>query len=152
MGAGMAIMGGIKVAGAIRGRKAGKKAGKAQARIDAENRARMISENKEVLARAKSDVSSVQSTGKTRAAGSGFAKGGVKTDYLDRLSKVHERDLDWLESAQESGVSIAGSEAAQRARLQKDRVSADFIGGIGSAVGSFSGGWGRAQSTGSWWA
>lgn len=152
MGAGMAIMGGIKVAGAIKGKKDAKKSSAAQSRIDAENRQRMTKENKEVLSRARSDVASVQSTGKTRAAGSGFAAGGVKTDYLERLSAVHERDLDWLEEAQDSGVSIASSEAAQRSRIAKDRASADFIGGIGSAVGSFSGGWGRSQSTGSWWA
>ena len=151
MGVGLAVMGGIQVAGAIRGRRQGKKAAAGQAAIDAENLERIKAENAEVLSRAKSDVSSVQSTGQARAAGSGFAAGGVKTSYLDRMSKVHERDLDWLESSQESGVSIASSEAAQRARIQKDRISADFISGVAGGVSTGMGGFGRAQSTGGWW-
>ena len=151
MSAGLAITAGLKLYGAFKSRSDQKKAAAAQAKIDAENLANLKAENKETLSRATADVAALESTGRTRGAASGFGAGSAKTSYLDRLSAVHQRDLDWLKTAGESNVRIAGSEASQRARIAKSNMDASFLSGLGGAAGSGFQSFGRFQDTGGWW-
>ena len=151
MSAGLAISAGLQIFGALKGRSDQKKAANAQAAIDAENLANLKAENTETLSRAKSDVAALESTGKARGAASGFAAGSVKASYLERLSAVHKRDIDWLETAQASNVRIAGSEASQRARIAKSNLDSSFMAGLGGGFSTGFKAFGRFQDTGGWW-
>lgn len=151
MAAGMAIVGGVKAAGAIKGARDEKKAAQAQQGIDAENIARMKEENKETIKRTEERQQEIEASGRTAAAASGFAKGSSKQSYMDSLQKTHQSDLDWLKKSAESNVSIAESESAMRYDISRRRSGTNLIAGLGDAAAAGIGSYGRFQSTGNWW-
>ena len=107
MAAGLAIVGGLKLFGAAKGYSDAKKGAKAQRAIDEENIQRQIRENQETIRRTKSGMLSTEATASTAAASSGFGRGSTKDTYVDKLKKIHARDLDWLEESQASGIDIS---------------------------------------------
>jgi len=151
MSAGMAVVGGVKAAGAIYGRKVEKDAASDQYAVDQQNIERMERENAETIRRTQLDMEQKEASAQTAGAGSGFAAGGVKSSYLEGLKGTHKADLDWLKESSESNVSIAQSEAATRYGTAGSRATANLISGLGGAAASGVASYGRYQTTGDWW-
>jgi len=151
MAAGMAVVGGVRAAGAIYGNKVEKAAAADQYSVDQQNIERMQEENAETIRRTQQDMERSEATAQTAGAGSGFAAGGVKSQYLEGMKGTHAADIAWLKESAESNVDIARSEAATRYGTAGSRSKANLITGLGSAAAVGVGSYGRYQTTGGWW-
>ncbi len=154
MAAGMAIVGGIRAAGAVKGYRDERKAATNQRDIDNQNIERQIKENAETVRRTEESQRAGLATASTAAAGSGFATdkpGGVKARYLEGLKGLYKSDLDWLKESQKSGVDIAQTETGQRYSAARNRGTTKLISGLGGAGGAAVGSYGRFQKVGNWW-
>lgn len=151
MSAGMAIVGGVRAVGAVKGYADTKAGAKDQRAADQANIERMKLENAETIKRTEEQQRLVEGKATTAAAGSGFGAGSSKAGYVESLAKTHAEDLDWLKTAGESNVELAGLDAANRYSASSRSATTGLITGLGSAAASGIASYGRFQTTGDWW-